>query len=58
MSQVLFKTMKRNDDEFENYTKNGDLAFLLDDMNDQTCFQNLLQSSVLTYSHQLKQAFF
>lgn len=35
---VLFKPMKKSDDEFENYTKNGDLAFLLEYMSDQTCF--------------------
>lgn len=39
---VLFKPMKKTDDEFENYTKNGDLAFLLEHMADQSCFQNLL----------------
>lgn len=29
---VLFKMMRKNDDEFENYTKNGDLGFLIDHM--------------------------
>ena len=27
---VLFKTMRKNDDEFYDYTKNGDLGFLID----------------------------
>lgn len=29
--------MRKNDDEFENYTKNGDLGFLIDTMGDQKC---------------------
>jgi hypothetical protein len=50
--------MKKTDDEFENYTKNGDLAFLLEYMGEQTCFQNLLQSSVYSYSYNLRITFF
>ncbi len=42
LSHVLFKVMKKNDDEFENYTKQGDLGFMLDYMSDLTCFQNLM----------------
>lgn len=51
---VLFKPMRKNDDEFENYTKNGDLGFVIEYMNDQRCLQNLMQSALNTYNHKLK----
>ncbi|CAD8112166.1 unnamed protein product [Paramecium primaurelia] len=55
---VLFKPMRKNDDEFENYTKNGDLGFLIDTMGDQKCLQNLMQSSLRTFDTALQNEMF
>jgi len=50
--------MKKNDDEFENYTKQGDLGFMLDTMVELTCFQNLMHATLFSYSHEMRHTFY